>query len=86
MVVARHIITDKFLLSRVGCNWFDTFQNENLAQLQKDVTNIVPVIYWLKNQVEPSDPEIRLTSPETKALWFCKVDFSFKKMFYIMNG
>lgn len=35
----------------------------------------MPVIYWLKNQVEPSDPEIRLTSPETKALWFCKVEF-----------
>lgn len=56
---------------------YDTFQHQNLAQFQKDDTNIGLVIHCLKNQVESPDLEITLTSYETK---------TFEVMIYIMNG
>ena len=51
------------------CNWAASFTPTDVRQMQKEDTDLRPIIDWLDNNREPSQAELTLQSPATRALW-----------------
>jgi hypothetical protein len=50
-------------------NWMQSYSSSDLRTLQLQDSDISPLIEWTESQYEPSDAELRLESPATRALW-----------------
>ncbi|CAC5370997.1 tatD [Mytilus coruscus] len=47
----------------------DIYSPYHLRQLQLQDSDLFPLIEWIESQYDPSDAELRLQSPATRALW-----------------
>ncbi|CAC5401505.1 unnamed protein product [Mytilus coruscus] len=50
-------------------NWMQNYSPHHLRQLQLQDSDLFPLIEWIESQYDPSDAELRLQSPATRALW-----------------
>ena len=53
----------------IQTNWMKSYSKEDLRLLQLQDSDISPLIEWIEKNYKPSDSELRLQSPATRALW-----------------
>ncbi|VDI23541.1 Hypothetical predicted protein [Mytilus galloprovincialis] len=52
----------------IHINWMQSYSPQQLRQLQLQDPDLFPLIEWIESQYDPSDAELRLQSPATRAL------------------
>ena len=53
-------------------NWVASYDVTELRSLELEDPNLQPLVGWLESNSEPSDSDLRLHSPATRALWLCR--------------
>ncbi len=53
-------------------NWVGSFSFPELKEVQLQDIDIAPILGWLESGFNPSQRELRLSSPATRAYWMCK--------------
>ena len=58
-------------------NWADSLSSFQLSEAQRNDPNIGIVMHWLEHCYTPTNRELQLSSPETRALWMNKDNIVF---------